>query len=420
MSAGSPSDNTTFVVDEGDLRKYRTETPNMVLDMGLDPYTGWLYTHIKRIAGDRGVCDGGTSYLAKVARMSRGQVSKSKGILEKRGLIRVKTHPPQSGLADEIYVSNIWRGNFEHFDGPQRSRPETRSPDEQGDACEPSPRLARPAGRASSAPQSGGGPNGAQIARTCEEITQGPLESCLAALPSSPSLRERLAKSAGSPAALTTTLSQLLREAERGDITLDSSARGVIRGSIEQLADPVHLTNTPPVHVVNTAKTACSCGERPCSCGERKKEPLSSLGETRPNGRAKKPRASFPRRRIAKLTDEEAERRWEELCGEDPHGGSLRRLASLLAAENAGGEVAITRVWNELGDRYLRTRERVELPEAAWAYGFERAIARPAPNIGWVVKAARSYEPGGGPKVGAGSPAGCRARSDADYDEAGY
>ena len=320
--------DAVFVHDEGDLRKYRTETPNMVLDMGLDPYTGWLYTHIKRIAGDRGVCDGGSRTLARIACMSFGQVSKSKGILEEKGLIRVKTHSRESGLADEIYVVNIWRRNFEHFDAvapvrevPREADPvpeETRSPDEH-----------------------------------------------------------------------------------------------------------------PPVHVVNTSKTACSCGEHPCSCGEHpcscgehKKERISLTKETSPNGDAKKPPASSHRQgsrtRIKRLTDEEAEKRWEALCGDDPNGRDLQKMAELLAAENSTGAVAITKVWNDLGDRYLKSRERYGLSEEAWAYGFDRAIARPAPNIGYVVKAARGYVPERRPSfAGASAKTGAKP-TEADYDEAGY
>ena len=284
----------TFVHDEGDLRKYRTETPNMVLDMGLDPYTGWLYTHIKRIAGDRGVCDGGTRTLARIAGMSPGQVSKSKGILKERGLIRVVEHPRESGLADEIYVTNIWRRNFEHFD------------DAVGD---------------------------------------------------------------------------------------EGGFRRADRGREKEPDDTRSRDEHPPVHVVNTAQTACSCHEHPCSCGEHKKERISLTKETSPNGDAKKPPASSSRERIKRLTDTEATRRWEALCRSDPRGKDLRKLAELLAAENSTGSVAITRVWNELGERYVRTRARHDLSEDAWAYGFEAAIARPAPNIGYVMKAAQGYVP---------------------------
>lgn len=87
-----------------------------------------------------------------------------------------------------------------------------------------------------------------------------------------------------------------------------------------------------------------------------------------------------------------------------------------MAAENSTGAVAITKVWNDLGDRYLKTTERHDLTEEAWAFGFERAIANLAPNIGYVLKAAKNHVPERRP-VGA---AARTARTEADYDEAGY
>ena len=320
----SGDEKPVFVHDEGDLRKYRTETPNMVLDMGLDPYTGWLYTHIKRIAGDRGVCDGGTRSLARIAGMSPGKVSECKGILKEKGLIRVVEHPRQSGLSDEIYVVNIWRRNFEHFDAA---------------------------------------------------------------------------------------------------VDAAGARRMADRGRPEEPAEPRSQDEHPPVHVVNAARTACSCGEHPCSCGEHKKERISTSKETSPSGDAKKPPASSStqgtRKRIKRLTDEEAERRWEELCGSDPHGGDLGKLAELLAAENSTGAVAITKVWNDLVERFVKTRERHPgISEEAWAYGFDRAIARPAPNIGYVLKAAKGHVPEKRP-VGAGAGKGVEDGADR-RDSAGY
>lgn len=113
----------TFVVDEGDLRKYRTEIPNMVLDMGLDPYTLTLYGVLKRIAGDTGVCWAGTRFLAKAANMSVGMVVKCKAELVRRGLIRVVEHPRESGLADDIHIADVWPANFEHFACAKTAKP---------------------------------------------------------------------------------------------------------------------------------------------------------------------------------------------------------------------------------------------------------------------------------------------------------
>ena len=144
--------------------------------------------------------------------------------------------------------------------------------------------------------------------------------------------------------------------------------------------------------------------------------------ETSPNGDAKKSGTSStrrpPRKTLPKLTDEEAERRWEALCGRDPRGADLRRLAEILAAENETGKVAVTRVWNEIGERYEKARARESLSEEAWAYGFEEAIARQKPSVGYVLPCARGYRPGRDRKparAGAGGASGA-----ADYDEGGY
>lgn len=306
----SQTGSTAFVVDEGDLRKYRTEVPNMIYDMNLDPYTGWLYSHIKRIAGDSGICERGTRSLAEVTGMSMGQVVKSKQILKKKKLIRVVEHPPKSGLADEIYVTNIWRKNFEHFDAEKPA--ETRSPHEH-----------------------------------------------------------------------------------------------------------------PPVHVANTPR---SPHEHPCSPGERKKEPLYVHKERRSNERPKNPEDSSPSaekppnsKRVEKLSPEEAGRRFSELCEGDPNGGNLGEMAELLAEENATGKVAATKVWRELGARYLRTKARESLSDEAWAYGFEQALARAAPNIGYALKAAKGYNPDL-PMAAAGTSRGTRRKRSRpeDYDEGGY
>jgi hypothetical protein len=113
------SENALFVADEGDLRKYRTETPNVIYDMGLGPREGWLYSHLKRIAGDSGVCWKGTKALAEIAGMSTGAVSEAKKALAERGLIRVAEGDRKKGEADEIRIVNIWRRNFRHFDNAE-------------------------------------------------------------------------------------------------------------------------------------------------------------------------------------------------------------------------------------------------------------------------------------------------------------
>jgi hypothetical protein len=46
----APDDTTHAIFDEGDLRKYRTEIPNIVDDLALSPHAYRLYGHMKRSA----------------------------------------------------------------------------------------------------------------------------------------------------------------------------------------------------------------------------------------------------------------------------------------------------------------------------------------------------------------------------------
>jgi hypothetical protein len=91
--------------------KYRTEIPNSIDDMGLSPFEIALYVHVKRRAGDNGVCNENCRELAQATRMSAGQVSTAKRELVERGLIKVRKLKGR----DVISVCDIWQQNLEHF-----------------------------------------------------------------------------------------------------------------------------------------------------------------------------------------------------------------------------------------------------------------------------------------------------------------
>lgn len=288
------SENTTFVVDEGDLRKYRTETPNIVYEMGLTPHAGWLYGHIKRVAGDSGVCFKGIRTLAKIARMSVGKASAAKAELEDNGLIAIKEGDRTRGEADEIRVVNVWSRNFRYFDSETVQPQNRQAAKERRDTCSNNEHP------------------------TCSEYEHAP--------------------------------------------------------------------------------QARSHGEQPpetCSYYEHKKEPVVVPIERPPNGGPKNPSASSApkgsRGKIKKLTDDEAERRFQDLCRSTPFGRELREMAEQLAAENKTGEVAITRVWREIGESYVRAREREDLSDEEWAYGFGESLSRSKPSIGYVLACAKGY-----------------------------
>ena len=114
----SAPDNTTYAIfDEGDLRKYRTEIPNIVDDLGLSPHAYRLYGHMKRVCGANpsGRCYQGTRTLAKHCKMSVGKVSEAKKELIAFKLIAVETFPASENKPDQIRILDVWRANFERY-----------------------------------------------------------------------------------------------------------------------------------------------------------------------------------------------------------------------------------------------------------------------------------------------------------------
>lgn len=113
------------VNDSGDLRKYFSAIPNIVLQLGLSPYELALYVHLKQVAGDDGgVCWKSRATLARESGMSSGMVTKARQGLEKvrkelRGvpLIRVSEEPSKSGGLPtcRITITDIWAVNMTKF-----------------------------------------------------------------------------------------------------------------------------------------------------------------------------------------------------------------------------------------------------------------------------------------------------------------
>lgn len=99
------------------LRKYRTELPNLIDDMGLSPYEFRLLAHYYRV----GDCYEATTTTAEKCKMSTGQVSKARRELAKKGLI-VIDEVKRKSLS--IRVVDIWDRNFAHFSEKSRSHHE--------------------------------------------------------------------------------------------------------------------------------------------------------------------------------------------------------------------------------------------------------------------------------------------------------
>lgn len=110
--------NTTFQ-DESDLRKYRTELPNLVDDIGLSIYAYRLYGHFKRVCGaNGGKCTQGTKKLAEHCKISYGKITEAKRELAAAKLIRIRRSDMKSGDPDIVTILDVWRENFERYAPP--------------------------------------------------------------------------------------------------------------------------------------------------------------------------------------------------------------------------------------------------------------------------------------------------------------
>lgn len=112
-----------MVIDEGDLKKYRTEIPNLIDDLDMSVYAFRLYVHLKRVAGEGGKSFQGTRTLAEHCHMSMGSISKAKTELVDLDLIAIEKGDPKTNTPDLIRIKNIWPQNFMHFSKPPGGAP---------------------------------------------------------------------------------------------------------------------------------------------------------------------------------------------------------------------------------------------------------------------------------------------------------
>jgi hypothetical protein len=113
------------VSDDGDLRKYYAAIPNLVFDIGLNPYELALYAHFKKAAGDKGgVCWKSRATIAKESGMSAGMVTKARQALEiprpeigNRPLITVTEEPSKTGGKPtcRVAITDVWLSNMSKY-----------------------------------------------------------------------------------------------------------------------------------------------------------------------------------------------------------------------------------------------------------------------------------------------------------------
>jgi hypothetical protein len=121
--------NVTSIHDDGaiyatqeeyarEIRKWRTEIPNIVFEMGLTGDQIGLYAHIKRRAGakDGGKCTEGLRGIATTLRRSKDSVSRDLEVLVEKDLVEVGEQPRED-RPRPIMIKDIWPENYEHFSG---------------------------------------------------------------------------------------------------------------------------------------------------------------------------------------------------------------------------------------------------------------------------------------------------------------
>lgn len=109
-----PTPGEQIIVDQSDLRKYRTELPNLYDDAGLDVYEFRLLAHYKRV----GVCREGLPTTAKKCQMSEGQASEKRQSLADKGWVILERI--EMGGKRYRYVVRVvdrWIENFARFSG---------------------------------------------------------------------------------------------------------------------------------------------------------------------------------------------------------------------------------------------------------------------------------------------------------------
>jgi DnaD/phage-associated family protein len=102
------------IVDPSDLRKYRTELPNLYDDSDLDVYEFRLLAHYKRV----GTCTESLETTAKKCRMSEGKVSETRQSLSEKGFIKLERVEMDAGRYRFIVqVIDRWIENFAKYSG---------------------------------------------------------------------------------------------------------------------------------------------------------------------------------------------------------------------------------------------------------------------------------------------------------------
>ena len=101
-----------MISDDGELRKYRTELPNMA-DDDLDPFQYRLYGHYKRVCGaNGGECRESVRTTASKCKMSMEKVISTRQWLGDNGWVRIEQD--DKGIY-HIRIADRWPENFARY-----------------------------------------------------------------------------------------------------------------------------------------------------------------------------------------------------------------------------------------------------------------------------------------------------------------
>lgn len=107
-----------FIRDEAPVSHF-TMIPHLVDDSGLSATAIRLYLHLKRVAGEDGICWQSQIQLAFACHLNRNTIVTTKRALEKAGLIRIEKQMLNGHPIHVIAILDVWAVNFEFYRGAQ-------------------------------------------------------------------------------------------------------------------------------------------------------------------------------------------------------------------------------------------------------------------------------------------------------------
>jgi len=111
----------TLIIDQSGDRKYYSQIPHLIDDLGLSVYGFRLYCHLKRVTGEDGQSWQSTKTLATCCNMSIGSVVLAKQELVDNRLIKITETKSKHGGRDYhlITIVDIWKRNINLFSKEQ-------------------------------------------------------------------------------------------------------------------------------------------------------------------------------------------------------------------------------------------------------------------------------------------------------------